>query len=186
VAGSRGYNYLAVFRRDTMKKVYGKVLPFRRDVYGKFPPLSVRLARAPISEFTTAKSWAARHRRGWRVALAEGHRMRALYIKSYGGPEVMQIGELPDPRPRRREVVVAIKASSINPVELEGPRRRVEVLHRPHLFRRPLAPTSPAVDRTGRRGVTDLSAGDRVYGVTPLMLRKPGPRLSGWLWLQTV
>jgi hypothetical protein len=37
VAGSRGYNYLAVFRRDTMKKIYGKVLPFRRDVYGKSP-----------------------------------------------------------------------------------------------------------------------------------------------------
>lgn len=37
VAGCRGYNYLAVYDRKTMKKVYGKVLPFRRDVYGKSP-----------------------------------------------------------------------------------------------------------------------------------------------------
>jgi hypothetical protein len=37
VAGSRGYNYLAVYERKTMKKVYGKVLPFRRDVYGQPP-----------------------------------------------------------------------------------------------------------------------------------------------------
>jgi hypothetical protein len=37
VAGSRGYNYIAVFERKTMKKVYGKVLPFRRDVYGESP-----------------------------------------------------------------------------------------------------------------------------------------------------
>ena len=37
VAGSRGYNYIAVFERETMKKVYGQVLPFRRDVYGKSP-----------------------------------------------------------------------------------------------------------------------------------------------------
>ena len=37
VAGSRGYNYLAVYRRKTMKRLYGKVLPFRRDVYGTPP-----------------------------------------------------------------------------------------------------------------------------------------------------
>ena len=43
--------------------------------------------------------------------------MKALYIKSYGGPEVMQVGELPEPQPRRREVVVAVKASSINPCD---------------------------------------------------------------------
>lgn len=32
--------------------------------------------------------------------------MRALYIKAYGGPEVMQIGELPDPQLKRGEVLV--------------------------------------------------------------------------------
>jgi len=37
VAGCRGYNYLAVFERRSMKKIYGKVLPFRRDVYGRPP-----------------------------------------------------------------------------------------------------------------------------------------------------
>jgi hypothetical protein len=37
VAGCRGYNYLAVFDRQRMKKIYGKVLPFRRDVYGRPP-----------------------------------------------------------------------------------------------------------------------------------------------------
>jgi len=37
VAGHRGYNYLAVLDRQTLKKVYGKTLPFRRDVYGEPP-----------------------------------------------------------------------------------------------------------------------------------------------------
>jgi hypothetical protein len=35
--GHRGYNYIAVHERETMKKVYGCVLPFRRDVYSKRP-----------------------------------------------------------------------------------------------------------------------------------------------------
>jgi len=43
--------------------------------------------------------------------------MKALQIKAYGGPEVMQIGELPEPDPKRGQVVVAIKAASVNPVD---------------------------------------------------------------------
>jgi hypothetical protein len=34
VTGNRGYNVIAVYDRQTFKKVYEKLLPFRRDVYG--------------------------------------------------------------------------------------------------------------------------------------------------------
>jgi hypothetical protein len=37
MVGHRGYNYIAVYERQTMKKVYGRVLPFRRDVYRTRP-----------------------------------------------------------------------------------------------------------------------------------------------------
>jgi hypothetical protein len=37
IAGHRGYNYIAVFERATMKKVYQQVLPFRRDDYSRRP-----------------------------------------------------------------------------------------------------------------------------------------------------
>jgi hypothetical protein len=37
VAGSRGYNMIAVFDRHSLKKVYSKVLPFRRDQYDRSP-----------------------------------------------------------------------------------------------------------------------------------------------------
>lgn len=37
MVGHRGYNYIAVHERATMKKVYGHVLPFRRDVYDQRP-----------------------------------------------------------------------------------------------------------------------------------------------------
>jgi hypothetical protein len=37
MVGHRGYNFIAVYERKTMKQVYGCVLPFRRDVYGARP-----------------------------------------------------------------------------------------------------------------------------------------------------
>jgi hypothetical protein len=37
MVGHRGYNYIAVHDSQTMKKVWGRVLPFRRDAYGKEP-----------------------------------------------------------------------------------------------------------------------------------------------------
>jgi hypothetical protein len=37
VVGHRGYNYLAVYERKTMKRLYGRVLPFRRDDYSRRP-----------------------------------------------------------------------------------------------------------------------------------------------------
>jgi hypothetical protein len=37
VAGHRGYNYLAVLDRQTLRKVYSRTLPFRRDDYSRRP-----------------------------------------------------------------------------------------------------------------------------------------------------
>jgi hypothetical protein len=37
MVGHRGYNYIAVHERKTMRKVYGQVLPFRRDLYSRRP-----------------------------------------------------------------------------------------------------------------------------------------------------
>ena len=40
--------------------------------------------------------------------------MRALLSRASGGPETLEVGELPDPTAGPGEVVVAIKACSIN------------------------------------------------------------------------
>ncbi len=37
--------------------------------------------------------------------------MKAFFATAYGGPEVMKLGELPDPVPRAGEVVVAVRAA---------------------------------------------------------------------------
>jgi NADPH:quinone reductase-like Zn-dependent oxidoreductase len=41
--------------------------------------------------------------------------MRAVILRRFGGPEVLELGEVPRPRPRRDEVLVEVRASSINP-----------------------------------------------------------------------
>src|SRR4051812_7063124 len=40
--------------------------------------------------------------------------MKAAYIRRFGGPEVLEYGELPDPTPKSGEVLVEIHAASVN------------------------------------------------------------------------
>jgi len=44
--------------------------------------------------------------------------MRAAYFEEHGGPEVMRVGELPDPEPGRGEVRVAVAAAALNHLDL--------------------------------------------------------------------
>jgi len=43
--------------------------------------------------------------------------MKAIFVESYGGPEVMQFGDRPTPIPGPNEVAVAVRAASINPID---------------------------------------------------------------------
>lgn len=43
--------------------------------------------------------------------------MRAAFVRALGGPEQMKVGELPTPRPGPGEVLLAVHASSLNPVD---------------------------------------------------------------------
>src|SRR5437867_11128588 len=40
--------------------------------------------------------------------------MKASFFRRFGGPEVLEYGELPDPAPRAGEVLVEIHAASVN------------------------------------------------------------------------
>ena len=44
-------------------------------------------------------------------------RMRAILVREFGGPDVMQVGEVPTPEPGQGEVLVRIRATGINPVD---------------------------------------------------------------------
>ena len=43
--------------------------------------------------------------------------MKAIRVHEFGGPDVLKLEEVPDPRPGPGQVVVRIHAAGVNPVE---------------------------------------------------------------------
>ena len=85
--------------------------------------------------------------------------MRALLSRAPGGPETLEIGDLPDPVPAAGEVVIAVRACAINYPD-------VLVIEDKYQFRppRPFAPggeVAGIVEAVGE-GVTGVAVGDRV------------------------
>ena len=96
--------------------------------------------------------------------------MRGLLSKASGGPETLEIGELPDPVASAGEVVVAVKACAINFPD-------VLVIEDKYQFKpqRPFAPggeVSGVVESVGE-GVTRFKAGDRVTLHMPMVPELP-------------
>jgi NADPH:quinone reductase len=89
--------------------------------------------------------------------------MRAIVIREPGGPEVLELRDVPAPEPSRGEVRVRVRATAVN---------RADLLQR--LGRYPAPPGAPAdipgmeiageVDVVGD-GVVELAQGDRVFGI---------------------
>src|SRR5882672_9919003 len=44
--------------------------------------------------------------------------MRAIVIKAPGGPEVLELGEVPDPRPGPGELLVRVRSAGVNRADL--------------------------------------------------------------------
>src|SRR4051812_10982562 len=43
--------------------------------------------------------------------------MKAVQIRRYGGPEVLELVDIPAPTPKAGEVSIAVRATSVNPVD---------------------------------------------------------------------
>src|SRR5580693_5574114 len=89
--------------------------------------------------------------------------MRAIVIREPGGPEVLELRDVPTPIPQRGEARVRIRATAVN---------RADLLQRMGAY--PAPPDSPRdipglelageVDAVGE-GVTAVKIGDRVFGL---------------------
>jgi NADPH2:quinone reductase len=86
--------------------------------------------------------------------------MRAIRVQQFGGPEVLQIEEVTDPNAGPGQVLVAIHAIGINPVETYI--RSGVYTPKPDLPYTPGTDAAGTVEAVGK-GVADLTPGDRVY-----------------------
>ena len=89
--------------------------------------------------------------------------MKAIRVHEFGGPQVMQLEETPDPHPGPGEILVTIKAAGVNPVDAalrSGKHPRAQLMQ---------LPWTPGIDAAGEvravgPGVENFSPGDRVFG----------------------
>lgn len=88
--------------------------------------------------------------------------MRAVVLNGYGGPEVLQISEVPDPEPGPEEVVVEIVATALNRADLLQRRGRYPGPPMEHEI--PGMELAGRVVRLGTR-VTEWEVGDEVMGI---------------------
>ncbi len=98
--------------------------------------------------------------------------MRAMAIHDFGGPEVFERINLPDPTPRDGEVVIGVRATSVNPVDYKIRDGRAARLCPgfPAILHADCAGTIEAVGA----GVTGFAPGDKVYAFATGLGGKPG------------
>lgn len=88
--------------------------------------------------------------------------MRAVYYERFGGADVLTVGDLPDPEPGPGEVLIALQATSVNPIDWKIREGLFECVF-DHRF-----PIVPGWDAAGTvaavgAGVDGLAVGQAVY-----------------------
>lgn len=89
--------------------------------------------------------------------------MKAVQFKQYGGPEVLEIVDLPDPHPGPGQVRIKVRAVGISASDPKI--RRGELNFGATLPQTTGADVAGIVDEVGD-GVTDVAVGDRVFGIS--------------------
>lgn len=96
--------------------------------------------------------------------------MKAAIYKRYGPPEVVQIADVEKPVPKDNEVLLKVRAASVNPIDRH-------LMRGMYLLRPMTGLSKPRDPRLGRdvagqveaagRNVTQFRPGDEVFGVAP-------------------
>src|ERR1700733_273068 len=94
--------------------------------------------------------------------------MKAIVYHRYGSPDVLQWEEIEKPAPGDNEVLIRVRAASVNPLDWHFMRGMPYVVRIPAGLRKPKV-TGLGVDVAGQveavgRNVTQLKPGDEVFG----------------------
>lgn len=86
--------------------------------------------------------------------------MKAIRVHEFGPPGVMKLEDVPDPQPGANQIVIAVKAAGVNPVDT--------YVRSGTYAKKPALPYTPGFDAAGivesvGPEVRSLKAGDRVY-----------------------
>ncbi len=86
--------------------------------------------------------------------------MKAIRVHQFGGPEVLELEDVPDPKPGEWQVVVQVKAAGVNPYDTYM--RQGSYAIKPDLPYTPGSDAAGIVESVGT-GVQGIAPGDRVY-----------------------
>ena len=86
--------------------------------------------------------------------------MRAVLIHETGGPDVLSLEEIERPQPGEGEVLIAVKAASVNPIDWKI-RRGMREIKMPKI----LGNDASGVVEVSR--AEDFAVGDEVFGIVP-------------------
>ncbi|MEV7781726.1 NADP-dependent oxidoreductase [Kitasatospora sp. NPDC088351] len=89
--------------------------------------------------------------------------MKAIAISRYGGPEVVEYTDLPDPKVGPDSVLVQVRAAGVNPVDWKIREGHLDGLLDVH-FPLVMGWDAAGVVRAVGGGVTEFAPGDEVYG----------------------
>jgi NADPH:quinone reductase-like Zn-dependent oxidoreductase len=87
--------------------------------------------------------------------------LKAVRFSRFGGPEVLQIVDLPDPHPGPGQIRIAVRAAGVNPSDWKKRKGLMEQ----ELPQTMGHETAGVVDELGE-GVADVAIGDRVFGLS--------------------
>jgi NADPH:quinone reductase-like Zn-dependent oxidoreductase len=87
--------------------------------------------------------------------------MKAVCFRQFGGPEVLEIAEYPEPHPSAGQVRIAVRAAGVNSSDW----KKRQGLMDPELPQTLGYEAAGVVDEIGA-GVTDVAVGDRVFGLS--------------------
>ena len=90
---------------------------------------------------------------------ANEDRVKAIQFSQFGGPEVLELVEVPDPHPAPGHIRVAVRAVGVNPMDW----KLRSGIRGGDLPQRTGGEVAGVVDEFGD-GITDVAVGDRVFG----------------------
>ena len=105
--------------------------------------------------------------------------MKALMFEEYGPPDVLHVGDLPEPHAGPGQIRIAVRAAGVNPVDWKIRSGASAGFHRIELPHIPGFDAAGVVDEVGS-GVDAVRVGDEVFGSTATGASAEYAVLAAW------